>query len=284
MSSVPYGTIGEKGGQVAGGALLGAIGTVLAGPVGGWIGRAVGSRVGGMAGRAAAEALASYMEDANTAAEAETKDQAAAKPCVDCGEIDCFNPPPGSDQNKIDEFRKQLKEQQQAINDIPADQLVENMDTYAKIGRAATDAADRATARAKWLDNRTVELVEELGDEAAAKAAAQKEIATMDVIHTPDLSAGGTGRISPDNGGLGSKSVNRSIGSQWSKVGTNSAGDTRLEQLKKHAEKAAEKGEQTNVELNICNDTDTNETDQNSVPDGSPDGQPGMGSGAIPVS
>ncbi|EJC75507.1 hypothetical protein Rleg10DRAFT_4125 [Rhizobium leguminosarum bv. trifolii WSM2012] len=109
MTSAVAETVGQYGGQIAGGALGSVIGGFLGGPVGAWIGRAVGARVGGMAGRAAAGAIANYMEGANEAAETETKEQEAAKPCVDCGEIDCFKPPKGSTDDQITEFKRNSK-------------------------------------------------------------------------------------------------------------------------------------------------------------------------------
>lgn len=262
MSSIAMGTAG----QIAGGALGGVLGGMVGGPVRAWIGRAIGSRVGGMAGRAAAEALSSYMEDADAAAEAETKDHAAAKPCVDCGEIDCFEPPDGPSKDEIEEFEKQLEEQRDAINDIPPDQLVKKMETYENIGRGAKDAADRKMARDAWANNRASEVVNKKPGTTrdAARAAARSEIKTMDVIHTPDLSAGGTGRVSPNNGGLGPRSANRSIGSQWSKGGNNTDGKTRLEQLKEHAQKAKEKGERTNVDLRLCKEGESSKSGKKS--------------------
>ena len=63
----------------------------------------------------------------------------------------------------------------------------------------------------------------------------------LDVLHTPDLGAGGGGRIS----GLGDPSVNRSIGSRW--------GNGRAARLKRRAEQARVQGvDQTDVELEIC--------------------------------
>ncbi len=211
-----------------------------------------------MAGRAAASAVADYMEDANAQAEEETQDKEAAVPCEDCGEIDCFNPPPESTPDEIEEFKRQLKEQQDAINDIPSDQLVQNMENYEKLGRGAKDAADRARARDNWIKNKARKLLNEdpRMSAQAAQNAAKNELKTMDVIHTPDLSAGGSGRISTENGGMGPRSANRSIGSQWSKAGSNPDGKTRLEQLKEHAQKAKEKGERSNAELKICDEGD----------------------------
>ncbi|WHO75276.1 polymorphic toxin type 15 domain-containing protein [Rhizobium sp. BT03] len=284
MTSLAAETVGQYGGQIAGGALGGVIGGIFGGPVGAWIGRAIGSRVGGMAGRAAAGAIASYMEGANEAAETETKEQEAAKPCVDCGEIDCFKPPKGSKPDQIEEFKRQLKEQQDAINEISPDTLLKNMDTYEDIGRGAKDAVDRATARSKWLADKTVDLVEEGLDETAARAAAQKELGTMDVIHTPDLSTGGTGKISEHNGGLGPRSANRSIGSQWSKTGETSE-KTRLEQLRKHAEKAKEKGEGMNADLKICDEDGSSESgNPSAAPSSQSDGKPGQSTGSVPMS
>jgi len=285
MTSVAAGTVGQIGGQVAGSVLGGAIGGVVGGPVGAWIGRAIGSRVGGMAGRAAAEAIASYMEGANEAAETETKEQEAAKPCVDCGEIDCFNPPEGSTPDQIDEFKRQLKEQQDAINEIPPDTLLKNMDNYEEIGRGAKDAADRARARDNWIDNRAEELLSQnsgMGRKAARDAAAG-EIKTMDVIHTPDLSAGGTGRLSTENSGMGPRSANRSIGSQWSKTGPNSD-QTRLQQLKEHAQKAKEKGERTNADLKICEDGKSSKSGKRSGGSSGGSGKGQGGPGNVPMS
>ncbi|OIS91689.1 hypothetical protein BLA27_20340 [Brucella cytisi] len=238
-----------------------------------------------MAGRAAASAVADYMEDANAQAEEETQDKEAAVPCEDCGEIDCFNPPPESTPDEIEEFKRQLKEQQDAINDIPSDQLVQNMENYEKLGRGAKDAADRARARDNWIKNKARKLLNEdpRMSAQAAQNAAKNELKTMDVIHTPDLSAGGSGRISTENGGMGPRSANRSIGSQWSKAGSNPDGKTRLEQLKEHAQKAKEKGERSNAELKICDEGGS--TKPNSQPEGSSgSGQGQAGPSDVPMS
>jgi len=91
------------------------------------------------------------------------------------------------------------------------------MDNYEKIGRGTQDALDRAHAREALIRNRATEILKQNGEmtREAARIGAAKDIKTIDVIHTPDLSAGGTERISPENGGTGLRSANRSIGSQW---------------------------------------------------------------------
>lgn len=246
MSSVAAGTIGQVGGQIAGGALGGVIGGALGGPVGAWIGRAIGSRAGGMAGRAAAEAIASYMEGANEAAETETKADEAAKPCVDCGEIDCFKPPEGSSQDQINEFRRQLKEQQDTINGMDPGQLVKNIDRFKQYGRPDGDAAGRKLTRDTYRTERTRELERQYLKEGKnnykelAKSDVTKEMANLAATHTLDLVAGGDGSIS----GMGNKTINSSLGAQWK--------GRRADQLRQHADNAAKQGKKMNVKLEEC--------------------------------
>ncbi|MFD1747404.1 polymorphic toxin type 15 domain-containing protein [Rhizobium helianthi] len=239
------GTVGEYGGRAAGGVLGGLIGSVF-GPIGAWIGRAAGSRLGGLAGRAAGEALASYMEDANADAEEKTKDAEQAKPCVDCGDIDCFKPPEGADDKLKEEFRRQLKEQQDEINRMNPDDLIQNMDHYAKYGRPKNDAADRRLAREDYRRIRERELSDEYQSqgitdfEERAAAEVAKEMTKLAATHSLDLVAGGDGSIS----GLGNKTINSSLGSQWK--------GRRAAQLKAHAQKAKERGKKLNAKLEEC--------------------------------
>lgn len=238
-------TAGEIGGRIAGGALGGVLGGMIGGPVGAWIGRYAGSKLGAMAGKAAAAALANAMEKADE--DAKPIPDTKAEPCKDCGEIDCFSPPEGADP---DEFKRQLKEQQDAINNMKPDDILNNMQKYASGGRPAGDAAARRLARNDGQRARTRELERQFqsqgksASDAAAAAASQvaSEMAQLNATHTLDLIAGGDGSIS----GLGDASINKSIGSQW-KHG-------RAAQLKKHAEDAKKKGKKMNVELNECPD------------------------------
>lgn len=209
---------GAIAGQWLGRVICGAVGTLI-GPEGTVIGACIGGRAGAVAGRAAASAIASYMEGANEDAETKTKDAEQAKPCVDCGDIDCFKPKKGATAKDIEELKRQLDEQQDAINEIPPDDLLHNMESYEEIGRGTADAMSRATARGQWLSDTIETLIEGGMTKSDAKIEAAKRLKTMDVIHTPDLSAGGTGKLSEANGGLASRSINRSIGSQWSKRG-----------------------------------------------------------------
>ncbi|TWF50078.1 polymorphic toxin type 15 domain-containing protein [Neorhizobium alkalisoli] len=236
---------GAIAGQWLGRIVGGAIGT-LVGPEGTVIGGWIGGRVGAVAGRATASAIASYMESANADAEKKTKEGEQAKPCVDCGEIDCFNPPEGADDKTKEEFRRQLKEQQDEINRMDPDDLIRNMDNYAKNGRPENDAADRRLARESYRRARERELSDEYqsqGKDNFEELAAQevaKELSKLAATHTLDLVAGGDGSIS----GLGNKTINSSLGAQWK--------GRRAAQLKAHAQKAKEQGKKMNAKLEEC--------------------------------
>ncbi|OLP47042.1 polymorphic toxin type 15 domain-containing protein [Rhizobium oryziradicis] len=236
---------GAVAGQWLGRVIGGAVGTLI-GPEGTVIGAWIGGRAGGVAGRAAASAIASYMEGANEDAETKTKDAEQAKPCVDCGDIDCFNPPEGADEDLKQEFRRQLKEQQDEINRMEPDDLIRNMDNYAKNGRPKNDAADRRLTRENYQTQRTRTLEKQYQkqgyndfEERAASEVA-KEMSKLAATHTLDLIAGGDGSIS----GLGNKTINSSLGAQWR--------GRRADQLKAHAQKAKEQGKKMNAKLEEC--------------------------------
>lgn len=240
MTTIAMETAGETAGRIAGTWLGRAIGSVFGGPIGGLVGGYVGSKAGAIAGRAAAGALANMMEKADE--DAKPIPDTKAEPCKNCAEIKCFNPPEGSTPEEIEEFKRQLKEQQDGINRIPPDQLLSNMDRYAQLGRPAGDAAARRQVRTEWLQRRTRELTGPNTSESAARALAMQEMRTLDALHAPDLAAGGDGTFA--DRGLGPSSTNRSIGPQWD--------DARRGQLKEHAQKAKEQGKKNNVKLEMC--------------------------------
>lgn len=240
----------ETGGALVGqrvGQILGGIIGEFFGPAGVPIGVVIGGRVGAVAGRAAGAYLASKMEKANEDVEKKTIAEDAAKPCLNCGEVDCFTPPKGADP---DEFNKQLKEQQDTINNMKPDDLLDNMQKYVKDGRGAGDATARSQQRQDWLQERTRDLTQEYSatmsqSEAAAKAAADAaaEGRLLAATHDLDLVAGGSGNLS----GMGNRSINSSIGSQWK--------GKRVAQLKKHAQEAKKQGKKMNVKLKNCNES-----------------------------
>jgi hypothetical protein len=252
----------------AGRVLGGAVGELFgpeAVPLGAWL----GGRGGAMAGRALGEALSSYMESANDNAQAKTKDKDAAVPCVNCGDIDCFNPPPDADDKLKEEFRRQLKEQQDTINNMDPDKLLENMAKYAKNKRPSNDASDRRTARNDYVRDRTRALEKKYAAEgrndykSAAAADVAEELANLNATHTLDLVAGGDGSIS----GMGNATVNKSMGAQWK--------GKRAGQLKKYAENARDQKKKMNVKLSECSDKNGSD-----AKDGGNDSNSDSGSGS----
>lgn len=270
------GTAGGIAGGIIGGAILGPILPPIGGLIGRWAGRALG--------RAAAEALANMMDDANEEAE-DLSESDATTACAECGEIDCFNPPDGVDP---EEFRRQLKEQQDALREMKPQDILDNMAEYAANGRPAGDAAARRAAREGYVTNNLPQRIpNHMGpgvsiEDATALAREEllNEIVDQDATHVVDLIAGGDGGIS----GLGNRSVNRSIGSQWRHRGTGSD-RTRAQQLKDYAEQAeAEGADMSGLELNMCGDENGGDTPTGTGDPGAGQGTQGGEPGNVPMS
>ena len=242
---------------MVGGAELGAeVGTLAGGPIGTVAGAVIGGLIGLGIGLLAVKAVEHATADADTSLGDTTQDKA----CADCGDgPDCFEPPEGGDE---DEFARQLKEQEDAINKLSPDEMLKRLSdgdarkladgTYRGAGDAAARAAAREAAKSEAFDaahsaamnaGKSASEAKSLG-EAAAEAAVKGKDAT----HTLDWVAGGDGEIS----GMGDSKTNRSIGSQWSKRGEGSQ-LTRREQLKKAAEKAKSQGKKNmDVDMKEC--------------------------------
>jgi len=253
---------GERIGGVIG-TWLGRMAGAVFGPLGGIAGGVIGKQAGQFAGRAAGVAIASMMEGANEDAE-DLSDEDAEATCADCPEIDCFNVPEGVDP---EEFRRQLKEQQDAINRMEPGEIIENMRQYQDHGRPSGDAAARAKARNNYFSRnigpRTQKyLGQEYLDQGYTLESARKratdelldEMADMDATHAVDLIAGGDSTVS----GLGNSSVNRSIGSQWRHKGSGPDGQrsdrTRAQQLQEAAEKRRGRERMEDIKLEVCPD------------------------------
>ena len=263
-------TAGEFGGRIAGGLLGGAIGSVF-GPIGTLAGRYVGSRLGAMAGKAAAAALANAMEKADE--DVEAVPDAKAEPCKDCAEVPCFNMPEGLTKKQQQEFRDQLKRQEDTINGKDPGDLGKAIRNYK---RPKNDGQLRGQTRDAFEAQRLDELESKYaalkdGAARAAKEVAQ-EMAKLDATHALDLVAGGDA----DDLGMGDRSVNRSIGSQWK---------SRKDKLLDHADEAKKKGKKNNVKLEICGDKAGGGSRQPAAKPQSPgSGQSGTRPGTAPTS
>ena len=112
------------------------------------------------------------------------------------------------------EFERQVKAQQDGLNEMTVEEYLKNSDKYKNKGRTGDLAKQQA--REKALVDKQRELRRQGKNPQEAKAEADKWMAEQDALHNPDQIAGGN----PDHiGGMGDRGVNRSIGSQWEKKG-----------------------------------------------------------------
>lgn len=126
-------------------------------------------------------------------------------------------------KNKPGPYDTQLQAQQDAINNMTVQEYLDNRARWEQMGRAGT-AAEQVAARADAIKDMALKNTRDLQqtgmDPLQAKtqgmAQAQATAQHLDVLHSPDLSAGGS---ASGTSGLGDRSVNRSIGSNWGQNG-----------------------------------------------------------------
>jgi hypothetical protein len=130
------------------------------------------------------------------------------KPPVD---LPCFNKPKNATWS---EFRDQLQEQENAINNSDLSELIARRNLVKDIGTGALrDLAAQKAARTGWINDRALAIATSKNvSRRAAKEMALREASKLDATHVLDIVAGGDpSAIS----GLQSSSVNRSLGPQW---------------------------------------------------------------------
>jgi hypothetical protein len=168
-------------------------------------------------------------------------------------DVKCFGGDKTKDITKQKEYDRQLGMQQKALNDMSVEDYLKNRDTWKELGRtgAAQQSADRASAIADMASKKSNELIANGTPWNIAKqqgtAYAQNTAKGMDILHSPDLSAGGSGATT----GLGDKGVNRSIGSNWAQ----NDGEKR-KQMDDSAKAVPDKDKahtKMNVQLKRCN-------------------------------
>ncbi|MBF0752608.1 MULTISPECIES: polymorphic toxin type 15 domain-containing protein [unclassified Pasteurella] len=157
----------------------------------------------------------------------------------------------GKDIHKFEkEYYRQLKDQQNGINQLSAKEYLDGRDIYEKYGRIGGQAQQQARENyqkkiEKSLEGSYRKSGLSLNEaEIQAKNESKKIMQQLDALHSPDMIAGGKDKVMR----LGDASINRSIGSQWRKNG-------RLDEMDDYAkEMMAKYGEHAkmNVELNRC--------------------------------
>ena len=111
-----------------------------------------------------------------------------------------------------DEFKRQLSNQEDGLNDLTVQEYLDNRVKYLKEGRSVEGTA----LQQKFRDNFKKDMIDDLLDEGLSYSDAKKIIddfmSTKSVLHDPDQVVGGYGN---KMSGLGDTNVNTSIGSQW---------------------------------------------------------------------
>jgi hypothetical protein len=117
-------------------------------------------------------------------------------------------------KHDTDEFKRQLKAQEEGINELTVEEFIANRDRYLKDGRALEGDAAQKLARKKAYKEKLDEL-QLLGySYEESEVLATKWLETQAALHNPDQIAGGYASKVDD---MGDKKINSSIGSQWRK-------------------------------------------------------------------
>jgi hypothetical protein len=146
------------------------------------------------------------------------KGKEALKPKI----VPCFKK---NQKGNPKEYDKQLKDQQNGLNELTAEEYLEGRKAYSSVKRKST-AKDRNKFKERLIEGYRKD---DGMSKANATQVAKNKMKTLHALHNPDLIAGGKDKVTT----FGDKSVNQSIGSQWKK---------RVDDLDKAAEKALKEG------------------------------------------
>lgn len=126
-------------------------------------------------------------------------------------EVKCFKVPEGLDEN---EFLRQLKEQEDAINSISAEKMLERRQAIRDAGGTGPlrDTQAQIAARKDYEKQRVHELARAGIYGEPAEIVVASELKELAATHRLDIIAGGD---PSDISGVGDKRTNSSIGSQW---------------------------------------------------------------------
>nr|WP_249023535.1 polymorphic toxin type 15 domain-containing protein [Enterococcus termitis] len=111
-----------------------------------------------------------------------------------------------------EEFIRQLKKQQDGMNQLTVEEYLKNRQQYLDKGRVPEASVAQQTARQEALADKIAELRNQGMSRAEAKTQAEGWMKDQAALHDPDMIAGGN----PTNiQGLGDSKINSSLGSQW---------------------------------------------------------------------
>jgi hypothetical protein len=175
---------------------------------------------------------------------AKAKPKVKKKVCAACKKlIKCFKKPKGMSDK---EFDRQLKEQQDAINNTTADKLLQRRDAIRSAGGTSPlrDKAAQQAARDTYARNRRTQLANQGIRGKKADDAIAQELASLAATHRLDIIAGGN---PSDISGMGDRRVNSSLGSQWK-----GARSQELEDIARQMKKEGLGKEKIDVKLKKC--------------------------------
>ncbi|PPD18746.1 MAG: hypothetical protein CTY18_10730 [Methylomonas sp.] len=176
------------------------------------------------------------------------KDQVTNK-AENCAKGDCAKKPP-KQLKKTDvpcfkknkkgdpkEFDRQLKDQEDGLNNLTAEEYLKGRAAYSTVNRKST-----VRARIKYKNDLIKNYTDSGMKKTEATKLAESKMETLNALHNPDMIAGGKDVTT----NFGDQGVNKSIGSQWR---------TRVDELDKEAKEAVKQGQskaKMNVKLNRC--------------------------------
>jgi hypothetical protein len=177
--------------------------------------------------------------------------------------VPCFHPfdkrkfrrlGPEQQREYLEEMARQLRRQEERINDLTAAQFKAARDNYGEYGRNPLAAGEQ-----KDLGKRFAGAVAEsirnnlrrsgLGNADAERLAAQRAeqlISKLAALHEPDMVAGGW--LQPTADRMGRADVNKAIGGSWNQAGRVSTMDTAAED----AIRSGGADAKMNVKLEVC--------------------------------
>ncbi len=152
-------------------------------------------------------------------------------------------------------YARQLKHQQNGLNDLSIGEYMENRKRYAEMKRHGTGGA-QASFRNEFQADLEESLKKSYGKNhsriEAKKLSTKRAQDIMDnlaALHDPDMTAGGHDKVSR----MGNKGVNSSIGPQWSKKPK--TGKSRVQLMDQQVEQAFKKfgpDAKLNIQLERC--------------------------------
>ncbi|VAW48912.1 VgrG protein [hydrothermal vent metagenome] len=149
-------------------------------------------------------------------------------------EVPCFKK---NDKGKPKEYDRQLKDQENGLNDLTAEEYLKGREAYKSTKRKSTQKTRNDYKKDLIKDYQKLNM-----SKADATKKAESKMKTLHALHNPDLIAGGKDKTTT----MGDKSVNQSIGSQWKK---------RVDDMDKEAQKAIKEkkgSSKMNVKLKRC--------------------------------